>query len=38
MALKKGKIMTVASTKGGVGKTILTLILSNILKEAKQKT
>ncbi len=38
MALKKGKIMTVASTKGGVGKTIVTLILSNILSELKQKT
>lgn len=38
MALKKGKIMTVASTKGGVGKTIITLILSNILKEKQQKT
>ncbi len=38
MALKKGKIMTVCSTKGGVGKTIITLILSNILKEKKKKT
>ena len=38
MALKKGKILTVASTKGGVGKTIVTLLLSNILKEEKKKT
>ncbi len=38
MALKKGKIMTVASTKGGVGKTITTLLLSNILTEEKKKT
>lgn len=38
MALKKGKILTVASTKGGVGKTIITLILSNILAEEKKKT
>lgn len=38
MALKKGKIMTVASTKGGVGKTIITLLLSNVLKDLKQKT
>lgn len=38
MALKKGKIMSVVSTKGGVGKTIITLILSNILNEQHQRT
>lgn len=38
MALKKGKIMTVASTKGGVGKTIITLVLSTILNDLKKKT
>lgn len=38
MALKKGKIMTVASTKGGVGKTIITLVLSTILNDLRKKT
>lgn len=38
MNLKKGEIITVTSTKGGVGKTTIALELANIYKEQKLKT
>lgn len=37
MAIKKAKIITVFSTKGGVGKTTLLLALSGILSKMKKK-
>ena len=37
MAIKKGKLISVMSTKGGVGKTILTLELAAIFKELNKR-
>lgn len=37
MARSKGKIITVTSTKGGVGKTILTLFMAGIYANQKKK-
>ena len=38
MAIKKAKIFTISSVKGGVGKTNLTLMLAGILENLKKKT
>lgn len=38
MAKQKGKIITVTSTKGGVGKTIMTLNLAGVYHMLKKKT
>ena len=37
MAIKKGKLISVMSTKGGVGKTMLTLQLAAIFSELKKR-
>ncbi len=38
MAIKKAKIISITSVKGGVGKTTLTLMLAGILENKKYKT
>lgn len=37
MALKKGKIISVMSTKGGVGKTMITLYLASLFSKQKKR-